>query len=73
MQTTYRLAKETQFQIIPFGPSMTLDKAERYQVDMEKAGFPCLILNCEPAAKALGKTRQEKIAAMLKRHALLTV
>ena len=42
---TYRLAREGAFQIVPFGPLMTLAKAESYQADMTLAGFPCLVVN----------------------------
>lgn len=42
---TYRLARDGAFQIVPFGPLMTLAQAESYQVDMTLAGFPCLVVN----------------------------
>ena len=45
MQKTYKLAKESEFGVHPFGPLMTLLKAERYQRDMETGGFPVLIVN----------------------------
>ena len=42
---TYRLARDGAFQIVPFGPLMTLARAEAYQVDMTLAGFPCIVVN----------------------------
>jgi len=45
MQKTYQLAKESKFGVHPFGPLMTLPKAEGYQKEMETGGFPVLIVN----------------------------
>jgi hypothetical protein len=73
MPNTYKLAKETEFSVIPFGPYMSLEKAEYYQGQMEKGGFPVLIVNMDQGGKVKTKTIQEKIAAMLKKHSLLTV
>lgn len=42
---TYRLARDGAFQIVPFGPLMTLAKAESYQHNLMLAGFPCLVIN----------------------------
>lgn len=41
----YQLAVEREFSIEPFGPVMTLDKAEQYQRLMDKAGKKTLIVN----------------------------
>jgi len=47
MQKTYKLAKESEFGVHPFGPLMTLPKAEIYQREMETGGFPVLIVNTQ--------------------------
>ena len=71
---TYRLAKESQYTVEPFGPCMTLAKAESYQIDMIKGGFNVLVVNVATLGESLKTmTRQDKIARMLKRHTLLTV
>lgn len=46
MVKTYKLAKLMEYGVRKvFGPLMTLDQAERYQADMVKGGFPCVIVN----------------------------
>lgn len=46
MVKTYKLAKLMDYGVRKvFGPFMTLEQAERYQADMAKGGFPCVILN----------------------------
>ena len=45
MQAAYRLARNGQFQVEPFGPLMTLAKAELYQADMALANCHVLIIN----------------------------
>ena len=48
MRKTYQIARMNELgQIIPFGPLMTLDKAESYAADMEKGGFAVMIVNRE--------------------------
>ncbi len=45
MQTTYRLAINGPYEVKPFGPLMTLAKAESYQADMALANVQVLIVN----------------------------
>ena len=45
MMKTYRLAKENQFAVVPFGPMFTLEKAESYRDQMKEAGFNVLVVN----------------------------
>jgi hypothetical protein len=42
---TYRLAKDGAFQVIPFGPLMTLAKAESYRDDLSFAFPNILVVN----------------------------
>ena len=42
---TYRLARNGSFRVEPFGPAMTLAKAQAYQADMIKGGFDVLVVN----------------------------
>ena len=53
----YRLAKETPFQIISFGPLFTLDQAQAYQADMANAGKPVLVVNVNTLAEPAPKTK----------------
>ena len=57
----YRLAKETPFQIIPFGPLFTLDQAQAYQADMANAGKPVLVINVNTLAEPAPKTKFRSI------------
>ena len=45
MQKTYRLAKNTPYAVVPFGPMMTLEKAQKYQSDMIRGGFDVVVKN----------------------------
>ena len=42
---TYRLARNGSFRVEPFGPAMTLAKAQAYQADIIKGGFDVLVIN----------------------------
>jgi len=42
---TYRLATNGAFMVKPFGPLMTLAKAQTYQSDMLLGGFDVLVIN----------------------------
>ena len=45
MQATYRLALNGPYEVKPFGPLMTLAKAEMYQQDMALANVQVLVVN----------------------------
>ena len=45
----YRLAKEGDYMVIPFGPLLTLAQAQAYQADLALAGMPCLVINTRAA------------------------
>ena len=45
MQKTYKLAINGPFEVIPFGPLMTLEEAKSYQKDMALANVQVLIVN----------------------------
>lgn len=47
MQTTYRLAVEKPFHLVPFGPAFTLPEAQQWQAQLAKAGKPVLVVNVE--------------------------
>lgn len=70
----YRLAKNREYHVIPFGPVMTLAQAQMYQADMIAGGFDCLVINTQTFVEP-NKSRNylANIQRVLKRHALLTV
>jgi hypothetical protein len=47
MRATYRLAKVQPFNLVPFGPCMTLPEAQAYQESLAKAGLPVVVVNME--------------------------
>lgn len=42
---TYRLAAEREFELVPFGPLMTLSEAESYRDQMVKQGKLVHVIN----------------------------
>lgn len=42
---TYRLAAEREFELVPFGPLMTLSEAESYRDQLVKAGKLVHVIN----------------------------
>jgi hypothetical protein len=45
MQKTYKLAKENTFNVMPFGPMLTLEQAQMYQDQLTRAGKLVLVVN----------------------------
>lgn len=68
---TYQLAKDTPFVVKGFGPLMTLEKAEYYQDQMTRAGFPVVILNTRAGSEyegvSLGKGTNPKYWASFRK------
>jgi hypothetical protein len=44
MRPIYRLAIVRPYDVLPFGPMMTLSQAESYRADMLKAGFASVVV-----------------------------
>ncbi len=56
----YRLAKDNGFALVPYGPTMTLDKALAYQADLVLAGFNPIVVNTRAEPAPIRPNRKNK-------------